>query len=225
MVRTAHDVGHAHVGIVHAAGEGVKHLPIRADQHGIADRGRVDRDVAQDAVGPFDPLMLQQEAPVTLAPLGPQAILVRIRQRQAGAVIDRGPAHVQQLLALEIQFGRGLEHLVKPALGLQRLGLGAVAVQPQGLTLDPVPMQAQPVEIALDALDIFLARALPVGIVKPQDEGSAGLPGDQIVEQRGAQVAHMNVAGGRWRETGDGHGASPVGIALSQATVFVHIRG
>ncbi len=139
--------------------------------------------------------MIQSETPVTRAPFGPQFVLVCIRQVQPSPVIDWRLAHIQLLLALQIQFGRCFEHLVKMPRGAKLIsGLG-VAVQPQRLPLDPIPMHAQPFQIAHDTVDIFLLRAFLIGIVQPQDERAARFPGDQIVEQRGAQIADMDVAG------------------------------
>src|SRR5690606_10471947 len=56
-----------------------------------------------------------------------------------------------------------------------------------------------------------------------QDERAAGLAGDEVVHQRSAQVAHMDVARGRRREAGDGHDGYSLAVPLSQAGVFVHM--
>ena len=45
-----------------------------------------------------------------------------------------------------------------------------------------------------------------VGIVDAQDEGAAGLAGDKVVHQRSAQVADVDIAGGRRGEAGNGLG-------------------
>ena len=63
MVRSAHDMGHAHVHVIHHRGQRIEHLPVAPDQHRVGDRGRVDGDVAQNAVRPLDPLLIELEAP------------------------------------------------------------------------------------------------------------------------------------------------------------------
>ena len=65
LIRAAHDETDAHVDVVDRRGEGVKHLTIGADQDRIANRRRVNRDRAQDAVRPFDAGLIEQKTPVT----------------------------------------------------------------------------------------------------------------------------------------------------------------
>ena len=226
MVRAAHNVGDAHIDIIDRGREGIQHLTIRPDQHRVRHRGRVDGNRAQNPVLPLDPVLIQQEAPIALAPLGAQTGLVVIRQMQPGAVINRGLAHVQLLLALQVQLARRFKDLIQLALAAQILRRFGIAVQPLRLLFDAVPADPQPFQIAADPVHIFLLRAVPVGIVKAQDESAAGLARDQIVEQRRAQVADMDMPRGRGRKAGGGHGCVPLDpLPLSHGGDFVHIRG
>ncbi len=124
-------MGHAHLGVIDDRGQRVQYLPIAADQHRITDRCRIDRDIAQDAIEPFDTLMIQPEPPHPGPALGAQSIALGLGQIQRGAVIDRRFAHVQLFLALEIQFHRRLERLVKPLAGAQFIRRRRIAVQPR----------------------------------------------------------------------------------------------
>ncbi len=211
VVGAAHDMGHAHLGVVDHAREGVEDLPVPPDQDRVRDARRVDGDRPEDAVRPLNAALVELEAPDTRAPLGTKPLLLRLVEPERGAVVDRRPPHVELLLALQVELRRPLERLVEASRLPQPVGGRGVAVETLGLPLDPVPGEAEPVQILLDRVDIFLLRSLRVGIVEAQDEGPPGLPRDQPVEQRGAQVADMDVARGRGREAGDGHGRASEG--------------
>ena len=220
-------MGHAHIGIIDNRRDGIKHLPVLPDQHRVGHAGRINRQIAQDAVGPLDPLLFQLEAPDALPALGAQPVLFLLAQLQRGAVIDRGLPHVELFLALEVQFRGRLERLVEPVLGAQLIGGGGVAVQPLRLTFQPVPGQAEPLQGALDPVRESPGRAFRVGIVEPQDECAARLARNQVVEQRRAQVSDMQAAGGGRGETGDGHGADILisrGDPVSQSRAIVQFR-
>ena len=74
--------------------------------------------------------MVQFEPPNAVAAFCAEGVFFGVAEREGRAVIDRGLAHVQLFFALEIQFNRGLEGLVEPALAAQIVGGGDVAVQP-----------------------------------------------------------------------------------------------
>ena len=228
MVGAAHDMGHPHLGVVHNRCERVEDLPVAADQYRVADTGSIDGDVAQDTVAPLDPLLIQLEPPDPGTALGAQGILFGVGQLQRRPVIDRRAPHVQLLLALEVQFRRRLERLVEASHAAQLLCGFPVPVQPLGLALHPIPMQAEPVEITLDPVDVFFLGPFWIGVVDPQDEGPARFPRDHPVHQCGAQVAHVDPPCRGRRETGDdmigglvGHGSTPVAPEVSQGRVFV----
>ena len=209
MVRATHHVGNPVVDVVADRGQRIEKLPVAADQHRVRYAGRVDRQVAQNAIGPFDPLVVQLEAPVAGATLGAQLVLFGFTQVQSRAVIDRRFAHVQLFLALQVQFGRRLETLVKPPAGAQLIRRRFVAVQPGRLPLQPVPGEAQPGQVLLDRLHILGLGAFGVGIVDAQDKRPLPLSRDHVVEQRGAQVADMQITRGGRGETGGGHWHAP----------------
>ena len=207
VVRTAHNIGHAHLGVIDNRGQRIQELPVATDQNGVGHACRVDRDIAKDTVGPFDALMVQLEAPMALTAFGAQGVFFGLRQVQRGAVIDRRLAHVQLFLALEVQFGRGLETLIETTDLTQFLRGVLIALQAFGLTLDAVPFDAQPFQILLDPVDIFLLGAFRIGVVQTQDERAPRLAGDQVVEQCRAQVPDVQVTGRRRGKTGNGgHG-------------------
>ena len=206
MVRPAHHMGHTHLRIIHNRGERVKNLPIRLDQHRVADAGRIDGNVAQNAICPFNPRMIQLEPPDPLPALRAQRLPLRVAQRKRSTVINRRAPHIQLLLALQIQLHRRFKRLIEAINAAQMIRCCGVAIKPRGLPLDPVPMQAQPGQIFPDPLDIFFLGALRIGVVNAQDEFAPRLPGNQEVHQGGAQVSDMNMAGWRRSETGGGHG-------------------
>ena len=59
-----------------------------------------------------------------------------------------------------------------------------------------IPFQAEPAHAIEDALHHILGGALEVGIFNAQNEGAAGVPGKEPVEEGSARAAYMQVAGG-----------------------------
>ena len=47
-------MGHAHIRIIADGGQRVEHLPITADQHRIAHRGGINRQISEDPIIPFN---------------------------------------------------------------------------------------------------------------------------------------------------------------------------
>ena len=115
----------------------------------------------------------------------------------------------------------GLVQLVEPLLGaeavvgLARLDqlLGVLLEHAHPLTLDVgthgtadigalVPGQAGGLQGTVDDVGGALHQTALVGVLNAQDEGAAVVAGLQVGVQRGAQVAHVHVAGGRRRKAG-----------------------
>jgi len=71
-------MGDAEVDIVTDRGERVEKLAVGADQNRVGHRGGVDRERAEDAVGPLDALVVEQEAPHAVAALGAQLVLLGV---------------------------------------------------------------------------------------------------------------------------------------------------
>ena len=205
MIGAAHHVGHAHLGVVHHRGQRVEHRPILADQHRVRHRPRRHMLRPQDAVVPGDFPILQPEPPMRLAPLGLQRRARGGVQRQRRAVIDRRAALKPLGATAEVKLRRRLVAGIKPPRRAQRVGARGVAVEPVALARLAIPSQPHPGQIAPDRLSEALLAAPGVGVVQPQDEASAAAQRQQRVEQRGAQVAHVQQAGRRGRETGDDH--------------------
>ena len=149
----------------------------------------------------------QQEAPVRLAALGLERRLLGLAELQRLAPVDRRQPPRQPYLAAELQLLRRLVAGIELAGRLQPFDGRRVGVEARRLVDDDVRAHAQPMQILLDLVGIFLPRAGDVGVVEAQHEAAAVLQREQPVEQRGARVADMDVAGRRRREAdGDGHG-------------------
>ena len=122
------------------------------------------------------------------------------------APIDRRQPPRQQHLAAKLELLRRLVAGVEHTRRLQPLDRRGIGVEAGGLMHGDVGAHAQPMQILLDLVGIFLARARDIGVVEPQHEAAAVLQREQPVEQGGARIADMDVAGRRRRETyGDGH--------------------
>ena len=213
VVRAANHVRDSHVEVVDDRCKGIQDSPVLPDQHRVRHAGCIDRRVAEDQVFPLDPCAIQLEAPGTCAAFGTKPAPVCIRELERCPVVDRRPAHVPLLLALELKFGGGFPSFVEPPQVPEPVRGFVVEVKPGGLVLDPVPIEAEPLEILPDGVDMFLTGTFRVGIVDTQDEGAARLPRNQPVQKRGTQIAHMDEAGWRRRESGDGHRDLLIGSA------------
>ena len=93
------------------------------------------------------------------------------------------------------QLQRGLRYRCA-ALGLE---VGAVRAADAGAF---VPMDAEPAKAVEDRLQRFGAIALGVGVIDAQDELAAMFPGEEPVEQGGANAADVQIAGGTRSKAG-----------------------
>ena len=90
----------------------------------------------------------------------------------------------------------GVEQLLRGSLvEVEALGLIERAL---------VPVEAEPAHAFQDAFDHGLGGALEVGVLDAEDEGAAGVAGEEPVEERGAGATNVQVAGGRGSETDAG---------------------
>ncbi len=64
-------MGHAIVHVVANRSQSIQELPVATDQNRVRHRCCINRQVAKDAISPIDPLVVQLEAPVAVAALGP----------------------------------------------------------------------------------------------------------------------------------------------------------
>ena len=109
----------------------------------------------------------------------------------------------EQDLAAKVELLGSLVAGVDAARRLQPLEFALVEVESLGLANHLIRLQSQPIQVVADRLVEFGGRALAVGVVDPQDEGSAMLLREQIVVQRGADVADVQPARRRRGEAGD----------------------
>src|SRR6185436_17041227 len=108
---------------------------------------------------------VEQEAPVRLLSGGGPRRMVRVGQRQRGAVVDRWQSAPEQDLALQFQLLRGLVAAIDAARLEQSCEFSFVKRRPCGLPLLTVGNEAQPGEVLADRCDVFLAAAFGIGIV------------------------------------------------------------
>ncbi len=181
VVFAADDVGDAHLEVVDDVDEMEHRLAIRADDHEVGVGGFavgwLASYIADDEIGDRDRLAGHPE-------LHGAFVLV---SQVAGE--ERFDAAVVILLSLALE--------VRAAIALARAG-GV------GRQRAFVPGQPQPAKAVEDHIDRFLHIARGVGVLDPQDEGAAGVPGVEPIEQRGARAADVKKAGGAGGETNAG---------------------
>ncbi len=144
---------------------------------------------------------------------------------EAGHVgLAAGPRVAEGLLPRLRRLPQGVERLrgAAAAVGLARreqaLGVGAVDVEPLGLTVAGggrplVPVEAEPAQRLQQRPGVVLGRAREVGVLDPEHVDAAVVARQQPVEQRGAGAAHVQMAGrARSKANADrfGHRASIV---------------
>ena len=211
MILAAHDMGHGHLDIVDRARQHVEPGAVGAADDGIAEQGGVEPLGPANEIVPGDRrVMIEPEAPMRTAPLRLQRAPLGRAQRQGGAIIDRGQAPPERDLALELQLLRRLPGRISaPRFGQPRQRR-FIMVEARRLPLLTVRDEAKPGEIGANGLDVFLGRALLIGVVEPEQEAAPILPRPQPIVQRGADIADMEPSGRRWGEAGDDlHGGSP----------------
>ena len=102
------------------------------------------------------------------------------------------------------QFRYSRQFMAETPAGQQLLDRGPVTVQPLRLVIRSerpahlrplVPVDAQPVEAVEDRLQSLLDVPLLVGVVDPQDKLPTVLPGEEPIEQGGADPADVEVSG------------------------------
>ena len=139
-----------------------------------------------------------------LAARGFERRTLGLRQTQGGAVIDRRPAERLLPLAAPVEFVGGLIGRIEAAQGLEPSGCFVVGGHPLGLAAHQVRLNSKPLQIGLDCVGVFPLRTLEIGVIEAQDERPVAALGEQPVQQRRADVADVDAAGRRRRETDDG---------------------
>ena len=134
---------------------------------------------------------------------------------ERGAIVDRRQAARPSQAALTFQFNLSLIGGIDVIRRLQLVESDAVFGEAIGLAVGHVMRQAQPAQIAVDRLLELFRRTRRVSVVNAQNELTACLLGEQVIQQRGAGVADMQQARGRRRETNfDRHRASRKALVM-----------
>ncbi len=141
---------------------------------------------------------------------GQAALHFLVAQQQGAAVIARGFAaghllgtHLLQLFggAEAIEGVAGIDQLLGiPGVDLPALTLTIRAVRAADVRAF-VPFDAEPAQCVEDLLLRLTGGAQLVGVFDTQDELTAVLLGEAVVEQGDVGGADMGVASGRWRNT------------------------
>src|SRR5690606_27054850 len=109
-------------------------------------------------------------------------------------------------LAPEVELLRRFVAGIEQPCPLQPVGGRVIDLESSRLIFGGVLEDAEPMQVVEDRIGIFLFRARDISVVEALDEASAVLGGEQPVEQRGARIADMDMAGRRWGETdSNGH--------------------
>ena len=74
-------------------------------------------------------------------------------------------------------------------------------VEPLGLLVFLVPVEAEPAQAFEDGVDRRFRIALNIGVVEAEDHGAAIPPRIKPIEDESARTAHMEKASGRRRES------------------------
>mmetsp|Transcript_7884 Transcript_7884/g.19695 ORF Transcript_7884/g.19695 Transcript_7884/m.19695 type:complete len:603 (-) Transcript_7884:9-1817(-) len=206
----ADDVRDAHEAVVHRDAEVVHGVAVGAQQHKVAQRVGVPRDLAADDVADLDLLVLGHAEAVAVGRAGR---LHRLHLLLAGggplAAVDGRQLLLLRLLLHGVQLLVGAEAGVRVAGRHQLVGQLLVDVRALGLAVGAVraahvgalvPVQAQPLEVAHHGLLGRARGARSVRVLDAQHELAAVAFGVQVVEQRGARAAHVQVAGGGGRK-------------------------
>ena len=202
----------AHQMVVHDVGEIVGGHAVGLDEDLVVEGGIVHLDVAVHHVlkagGALGGHLLADDvghAGVELLfdLLGRQAAAVAVVVRGLAAGLLHKAHLVQALLVAEAVVGLALLHQLL-GVGLEHAHALALDVRAHGAAdvRALVPQKARLAQRVVDDVHRALDIALLVGVLDAQDEFAAAVLGHQVGVQRGAQVAHVHIAGRAGRETG-----------------------
>src|SRR5439155_18114225 len=128
-----------------------------------------------------------------------------IRERPAPAVVARSLPAGQGRSSPFLQLLRRAVAGVGVAIGSEAADGLVVDRQSLGLAVGPerptdlralVPVEAEPAQRVDDDADGLVRGALAVGVLDPEDEDAAMVPGEKPVVEGGPGVADVQVAGG-----------------------------
>ena len=197
QIAAPHHLADAHAGVVHHHGQLVGVDPVgAADDEIAAVAQQVFAVVALETVAENNGLVRNLQPPGGLPARGP----VLWAQAPAGAGIDGLPVGgVGRGGGVELSAGAVAG--VYQSLRFQRFKSGAVIFRPPRLRLAlPVPVQAQPFEVAPDGVGIDRLGAIRVQVLDAQEHTPAHRPDGQPGQQGGehvSQVHHPRGTGGK----------------------------
>ena len=134
MILAPHDMRDAQIGIVDRRGQHVQPRSVRAPDHGIAHRRRIEPLRPADQIVPRDRHgVIEPEAPVRHDAIVRQRGAIRVGQRQRGAIVDRRQPAPQLDLALQLQFLRAFIRRIDPPRRDQFVEPRLIQREPVGL--------------------------------------------------------------------------------------------
>ncbi len=194
MILAADDVRDLEVDVVHDAGQRVEEPPILADQHRVRQRRRIDMHGTADDVVELNLFPGQQEAPMRLAPLSLKGRPLLRGELQRRAVVDWRLVLCELALAPPVKLIRRFITRIEPASRAQLLGRRIVLRRPLRLLGKEIVLQPQPSQVGIDPLRERLRRPVSVRIVEAKQKLAARLAREQIVGERRANIADVNLA-------------------------------
>ena len=211
VVVAADDMGDAHVHVVDHHAEVVGRRAVGTGDHQIIQLGVADGDIALDQI--VDHRVAVQRRGETDHRIDPGR---RLRQRLArhgppGAVVLRFFAFGARRLAHRLHVLGARIAAIGLAFVDQAVDDFSIAIEALGLIIDvAVVLEIQPRHGIENGLHGFVGGAFAIRILDAQHEVAAARLGVQPGIKRGACAPDVQVAGGRWGETGDnGHGDVP----------------
>ena len=217
VILSPNHVRHFHQRIVDDDGEVVRGMAIGADDDGIANHVGLEPDVAAHRVGEHDVALFRHAKADGRTLAGRDARLgLLAHDATARAGVARRTPGGQRFLPLRLELRDGAEAVIGGA-GVQELGgvrliemkpLGLPVRTPRSADIGPlVPVEAEPAQVGDDARLRLAGRSIGVRVLDAEDIGAALTAREQPVEQRGARVADVKVAG-RTRSKSNAHGSA-----------------
>jgi len=199
-------VGDAHEVIVHHVGEVVGGQAVPLQQHLIVQSLVLHGDVTEGHImeggGALVGDPLTDHVGLTGSQIGGHFFL---------AQIPAGIVRPVKLAGVLLGFRLLAEAVVGCALFHQELGVGQIQVPALGLDIGAggaahvrafIVIQMALLHGAVDHVRSTLHQTALIRILDPENEGAVGVAGDEPGVQRGAQVAHVHIAGGGGGEPG-----------------------
>ena len=194
--------------VVDRVGQGVQRLAVGPHDDVVRHRTGSERQLAAHQVGERDALLGHPDAQHRLAALGAVGGPLLVGQVPVEAVVAQlGVAPGGAVARLDL-LGRGERLVGVPGLEQASRHVG-VDVHPLGLPVRPVgtadldalvPVQAEPAQRVQQLLVALLGVPCGVGVLDPEHERAAHVPGVGPVEQGGAHHPDVRHAGGRRAE-------------------------